>query len=153
MKQITYLLLFATVFCLTAGAQNITPKTMKATWGEYAPTGNAFDTIKTTAAVYLYTGPIDNPKEAINIIFTATEVSGTTSGTATLEASMDGTTWYPYYNSKDSIFSMTLSDVTTAQVYRWQISGGDKYYRVKAVHGTSGSVRITGSYSAYANKR
>ena len=153
MKKITYLLMFATLFCLTAGAQNITSKTMKATWGEYAPSGNAFDTIKTTAAVYLYTGPIDNPKEAINIVFTATEVSGTTSGTVTLEASMDGTTWYPYYNSKDSIYSFTLTDVATAQIYRWQIAGGDKYYRVKAVGGGSVSVRITGDYSAYARKQ
>lgn len=41
---------------LSIMAQNISLTTMKKTWGTTAPTGAAFDTIKTTTPIYLYIG-------------------------------------------------------------------------------------------------
>ena len=139
---------------LSAGvqAQDVPQTPMKATFGALKATGNAFDTIKTTTAVYLYTNAFGGKNDVI-ITAVATEVSGTTSGTLTLEVSQDGTNWSSYYNSKDSIYSMSLSDVTTAQVYRWDVQGSrDKYFRIKGVHGTSGSVRLTGTFNASKSK-
>ncbi len=132
---------------LSIMAQNISLTTMKKTWGTTAPTGATFDTIKTTTPIYLYTGPITGYKDAVNITAVATEISGTTSGTVTLQVSDDGINWSPY--QKTSADTLTLADVTTAQVFRWKVlNPSDKYYRVVGLGGGTVSVLLTAKYSA-----
>lgn len=150
MKQLLFSV--AVLFALSFSAEAQTVKTLKSTWGTVEASGVAFDTIKTTTALYMYTGSVKG-MNVVNIVAKATELSGTTSGTLTLEASLDGTTWYPYYDSKDSVYSKTLADVTGAQVYRWQITNGtDNYYRVRGIGGGTVSVRFEGTYNAFIRK-
>lgn len=110
--------------------------------------GLTVDTVTSTAAKYL-TSPVIRPKyDAISVVLHATEISGTTAGTATLEASHDGVVWYSYYTGKDSTYSYTLTDVAT-QAYRWTIhTWEDIYLRVKVVGISTPNVKIYADYVA-----
>lgn len=111
--------------------------------------GNALDTVTSTAAHYMVTGRITGVATTVSLVLKATEISGTTAGTATVEASLDGTNWYSYYDSKDSTYSFSLSDVTTAQYYRWLIyTSGDLYYRIKVVGISTPNVKIQAWYKS-----
>lgn len=135
-------------------SQNVPLTSLKTTWGASYASGAVFDTIKTTAAVYMYTGPIIGFKDVVNITAVATEISGTTGGTLSLEVSQDGTNWSGTYNSADTIYNLTLADVTTAQVYRWKVlNSGDKYYRVKSVGSGTVVVDIRGTYAAWQRNK
>lgn len=152
MKSVLSTLLILLI-AFSVKAQNIGLTSLKTTWGQYEASGATFDTLKTSAAVYLYTGPLWGVKDKTDITAISTEISGTTAGTITLEASQDGTTWGPYYDSKDSVYSKTLTDVTTAQVYRWDLTNSsDTYYRIKWVGSGTVSVTLTGTYRAYAKR-
>lgn len=155
MKKSIFLILtcfMLLAFTVPVVAQDVPLYSMKATYGAAKSTGNAFDTIKTTSAVYLYSNALAG-KNDVTITAVATEVSGTTSGTLSLEVSQDGTSWSSYYDSKDSAYTKSLTDVTTAQVYRWEVLGSnDKYFRVKAVGGGSVSVRLTATCKSSKSK-
>ncbi len=156
MKQLPKLLLaFILIFSGTAAmCQDIPVTTMKQTWGETVATGSVLDSVKTTAAHYFYTNAVNGEKAEVIIVVTATEQSGTTAGTITLEVSADGTDWCSYYTSMDSTYSFSLSDVTGAQVYRWKIlNAADKYYRIKAVGISTPNFLVKSKYYGYAAKR
>lgn len=151
MKQLLSLLLIMSLGTISVSAQTtnskIVPTSMKSTWGASSPTGVTSDTIATDTTKYLYTALINGVKKILNIVVTATELSGTTSGTLSVEGSVDGTSWYDVYNSADSTFSYTMLDQAGAQVYRWKIeNASDKYYRVKAAG--DGNWKYTAKYSA-----
>lgn len=109
--------------------------------------GIAFDSVSNAATTkYLYTPEISGKKEVASISLKAVKVSGTVSGTATLEASNDGTDWYPYYNSMDSSHSYNLTDLAS-QGYRWKLSQtSDLKFRVKIVVSGTQVARVTGFY-------
>jgi hypothetical protein len=88
------------------------------------------DTVTNAGTNYLTSVKAKNKVPAL-IVFNAAKISGTVAGTASLEASVDGTTWYSYYGSKDSTYSFTLTNVS-AQAYRWELPQlNDLYVRVK----------------------
>jgi hypothetical protein len=149
MKKTTLVLLLAFFTFFTSTAQQVPLTSLKKGFNlNGSPSGASFDTIKTTSAVYLYTIPVASTMGIFNVTAVATELSGTTSGTVNLEVSQDGTNWSSYYDSKGTASVLTLSDVTTPQIFRWQILGtADKYYRIKAVGGGTVSVRIEGTYN------
>lgn len=116
--------------------QKIALTDMKRTWGASVPSSYTIDTVVSTAPLYLYSKFLNGPREGLIITASAIEISGTTSGTLSLEVSQDGTTWSPYYNSKDSVYVLTLADNTSTQNYRWEIAkSNDDYFRVKGVGG------------------
>ena len=89
---------------------------------------NTLDTVTNTATKYLVSGAIKGAK-TVTVSFTATEISGTTGGTATLQGSLDGSHWYTIGSA------YTLTDVA-AQTTSFKITDfGDLYLRV-AVTGT-----------------
>lgn len=112
--------------------------------------GLALDTVTSTAAHYMVSGQINaGLKKNVEIVLSATEISGTTGGTATVECSLDNSTWFSPYNSLDSTYSFTLTDVATAQIYRWQLTNQNaRYYRVKVVGSGSVSVKIAAKMEA-----
>jgi hypothetical protein len=152
MKSILFsLLLFISI---SVGAQDIKPTAMKTLWGTDHPTGATFDTLKSSTPVYLYSGIIAGFKDVVIVTGTATEISGTTAGTATLQVSQDGTNWANYTAQSDSSTTQTLTDVTTAQVYRWRLlNWGDSYVRIKWVGSGTVSVNVTGTYSAFVKPK
>lgn len=100
---------------------------------------NPTDTVTSTAAKYL-TAPILNNgfQKVIIVAITATEISGTTAGTATLEASLDGSNWY-----SASTTAHTLTDVAS-QTFTWSLSDwGSLYLRVKVVGVSTPNVIIS----------
>lgn len=93
---------------------------------------NTIDTVTNTATKYLVTGKLVDKYKAVSVVATVTEISGTTGGTVSLEASWDGTNWYSVYASADSTYTFTPADQTAAQSYRWKLTDfGDAYLRVK----------------------
>jgi hypothetical protein len=160
MKKLLFLLtLFAGLFVSnTSEAQNVNLTNMKTTWGATGASGAIFDTIKTTTPVYLYSGPVKGFRDVVTVTAVATEISGTTSGSVTIEVSQDGTTWSNYYNSRDTTgskfasYNLTLGDVTTPQVYRWNLyNWGDAYVRIRGIGGGTVVVDLRGQYQAYTN--
>lgn len=157
MKPIRSILLAALLFtCSFAGAQDIYNKSMRTTWGTYEPSGQPFDTLKSATAVYLYSGPVIGWKDAVTITAVSTEIGdSTTAGTVSLEVSSDGTYWTSYYNTFATSYTQTLTNVATAQVFRWELYNvTDKYFRVKWIStGGTISVGITSTYSVYTKPR
>lgn len=140
MKKIIFILLAAFGFAFASQAQ--APISLRS---QYSLT---VDTVTSTAAKYLYSPIIRPGYKTISVSFHATEISGTTAGTATLEASNDGTHWYSYFAGKDSTYSYTLTDVAE-QAYRWTISNWeDIKFRIKVVGVSTPSVKIYGEYVA-----
>lgn len=151
--SILAIIAFTLTATVTATAQSVPLTNLKKTWGATEASGAIFDTVKTTAAVYLYSGPIWGYKDNVQFTLTATELSGTSGGTATLEVSLDGTNWSSYYNSKDSTYSYTLTDVATAQIYRWDIANwGGGYARIKVVGSGTVSIDIRAKYIAVTRR-
>jgi hypothetical protein len=110
---------------------------------------NVLDTVTSTTAHYMVTRQIKGLYKEFFVVASATEISGTTTGTVSLEASQDNVKWYPYYNSMDSTYVLTLDDQTGAQNYRWKLSNfGDGYLRVKAVGGGTVNYTISAKYTA-----
>lgn len=110
--------------------------------------GQVLDTVLNATPVYLTSARIGKAYSTLNVVYTATEISGTTSGTATLEASEDGVLWYPIYNSADTSYSFSMTDVATVQNYRWKISNwSDNYVRIKVVGGSTVNFQIKGTVS------
>lgn len=89
---------------------------------------NAVDTVTNTATKYLVSKAIKGA-DVVTVQFYATEISGTTGGTATLQGSLDGTNWYTIGSA------YTLTDVASQCTSFKVTSFGDLYLRV-AVTGT-----------------
>lgn len=153
MKPIRLILLATFLFsCMFCTAQDIYNKSLRTTWGLYEPSGQPFDTLKTATAVYLYSGPIIGYKDAVTITGVSTEIGDSvTAGTVSIEISSDGTNWTSYYNTFATSYTETLTNVATAQVFRWELYNvTDKYFRVKWIStGGTISVGITATYSVY----
>lgn len=111
-------------------------------------TGYSKDTVTAATAKYLtYVNPTTNRglitgKQTLIIVATGLEISGTTSGSLRLEASVDSTTWYPYYlgtaqvDTAGSNYRLTLADQTGKQTIRWKVTDFvDGYLRVAALGG------------------
>ncbi|HJV19288.1 MAG TPA: hypothetical protein VJ552_05360 [Sediminibacterium sp.] len=133
---------------LTTGLLFTSVNTEAQTSGELKTAdGIAFDTVSNTATTkYLYTPEVSGLYKVASISLSADKVSGAVDGTATLEASNDGVSWYSYYDSKDSVYSYTLTD-KSAQGYRWQLYDvGDLKFRVKVVVSGTQVARITGYF-------
>jgi len=100
--------------------------------------GLSVDTVTNAATKYLTLSQTSGSYfKTVSVAVGVTEISGTTGGTVTCEASLDGVVWYDVYNTVSNTgatYSFAPSDVTTAQSYRFKINGwGDKYLRVKYV--------------------
>jgi hypothetical protein len=136
MKKLITLLMFAVTLSFTSTAQtNLT-----------SIFNNTSDTVTNSGTKFLYTGVIKGFQKTLAIQFTLTEISGTTAGTISLEASIDGTNYYSYYGSLDSAYTFTASDVSS-QSFRFLVKDvGDLYFRVKYVGSGTMSSRVTGRF-------
>lgn len=116
--------------------------------------GNATDTITNTTAHYFPTPKLTiGPRDIVCLSVRAIEISGTTDGLVTLEASSDSVTWYPYFSGtvmKDTTggpLQLDLADVTTVQGIRWRLTEvGDYYLRAKIVGVGTPSISVTSKY-------
>lgn len=146
MKKL-FLFLLASVLLVTAQAQiNLT--VMK------SATGYNQDTVTSSVAHYLISQKIRN-RQDVTVVFKGLEISGTTAGTITLEASIDSTTWYPYYQSINpgdttgGNYRLSLADVSTAQPFRWFLPAfADAWVRIKCVGISTPNVQVSAKYFA-----
>lgn len=105
------------------------------------------DTVTNTATKYVYTARVAGFSLA-GVVVNLTEISGTTAGTITLEASQDNVTWYSAYYSTDTTYSFTATDVAT-QSFRFKVVNFiDNYLRVKYVGSGTMSTKIAGTWTA-----
>lgn len=86
------------------------------------------DTVTNSGTKYLtIPAAVKGFYKTCSVQFYASEISGTTAGTATLQYSLDNSNWYSV--PRDSVY--TLTDVST-QSFGWQLKDwGDLYLRVK----------------------
>ena len=132
-NKITLLLIALTVSFMVNAQVNLT-----------SVYGNTTDTVTNTATKYLYSGVVNGYQKTAAIQVTLTEISGTTAGTISLEASVDGVNYYSYYGSKDSTYTFSPSDVSS-QSFRFILTDvGDLYFRVKYVGSGTMSDKISG---------
>lgn len=112
---------------------------------------NTVDTVANTGTKYMTSQKIGGNIKSLAVAVTLTEISGTTGGTLTLEASLDGVTWYPLYQSYSDTTTFTPADVAT-QAFRWLISPsegfGDTFVRVKYTGTGTMSTKISAKYLA-----
>lgn len=140
------------------GALSLTPVVSKA---QVRPTtlystayGNATDTITNSTAHYFPTPKLTiSPRDIVCLSVRAVEISGTTDGIISLEASCDSVTWYPYFGGTDmkdttgGPLQFDLADVTTVQGIRWRLTEvGDYYLRAKIVGVGTVSISVTSKY-------
>ena len=102
--------------------------------------GNTVDTVTNGATKYMYSPQIRGFQKVISVVVHLAEISGTTAGTITLEASLSGGTsaadWYPVtsYGVTDSTkgtWTFTPTDVAS-QNFRFKVTDwSDLYLRVK----------------------
>jgi hypothetical protein len=101
-KKIFFLLSAVSLLTLTATKADAQVQSFKSQYG------NVLDTVtNTTAKVFSLTSPINGYQKVVTIQFLATEISGTTAGSAQVQASMDNTNWYNIGTA------FTLTDVAT----------------------------------------
>lgn len=138
-------IVFAICFILTAAIASAQVRTMTS-----ATYGLALDTVTSTTAHYMVSGLVqDGVKKNVEIVLRALELSGTTAGTATVEASFDNVTWFSPYNSLDSTYTYSLVDQAAYQSYRWQLTNQSaRYFRIKVVGISTPSVTIAGKITA-----
>jgi len=135
---------------IVAKSQNIPATNMRVTLSDNVISGVTFDTVTSSTARYLYANPIKSFKDVVSIVATVTEVSDTTAATISLETSIDGSNWYPYYNSRDSTYTFSPADEAGSQSYRWNlINWADSYLRVKCVGTATPNFILTAKYQAY----
>lgn len=149
MKKILFLSLFATL-CFASQAQ-------VALKSQY---GNAIDTVDNTGTKYLTlqnssltATPITSFYKVASVAVGVTEITGTTAGTITVQASLDNTVWYDVYSSisnTGATYSFAPADVTTLQAYRFRInSWSDRYLRIKYVGAGTMSAAFTAKVSFF----
>lgn len=135
----------------TAFSQNIQLAPMRLTLSGDVVSGATFDTVVNTTAHYLYANPIKTYKDAVTIVATVTEINDTTAAAITLEVSIDGINWAPYYGSRDSVYTFSPADAAGAQSYRWNLyAWADAYVRVKCVGVATPNFIFTAKSIAYS---
>lgn len=120
MKKFLILTLF-TLACFIGNAQ---VNTMTSA----AYPANVIDTVTNTATKYLVSGRLGKGA-TVTVQFTATEISGTTAGTATLQGSLDNSNWYTIGSA------YTLTDVA-AQTTAFKVTTPNEVYLRVAVTGS-----------------
>lgn len=111
------------------------------------------DTVTSTAAHYMVSSILPATLK-ITAVATFTELTGTTSGTATIEGSLDGTSWHPLLVNGTTTAqpSYTVTDVAS-QVTSWDlIYLDDRYLRVKVVGGGTTSYTVAVKYVGIARQ-
>lgn len=140
MKKV--LLFIALVLALAVQTQaqrvNIPPTVM--TSSTYGATS---DTVTSATAKYLVSAALPATQE-VRVAVLFSKISGTVTGTSSLEASVDGTNWFTLTrsNSDSTVASFTLTDVSS-QTKSWSLSNpAVRYIRVKTVGSGTMSVRV-----------
>lgn len=157
MKKIFFFLSFliGMMFCLQESAV-----AQKSPTAAYSTTNSlTLDTITNSTAHYFAIPKIETSyKKNVFVVATGIEISGTTDGLFTLEASGDSTYWYPFHQGTGMIDStggklqLDLGDVTTSQSIRWVLPDfADLYLRVKMVG--VGTTNFTGRVKYWWVKR
>ena len=108
MKKIISMLFFA--FLLVAGVQTQSKAQANTVVSMVSQYGNTTDTVVNTGTKYLYNSvAIGGFQKVVTVAVHLIEISGTTGGTITVEASLDGTNYYPFYVGRDSSTAITNS--------------------------------------------
>lgn len=143
MKKLLFLSLFAAISFVSQAQA-----TLKSQYNNSIDTvdnaGTKYLTLATTAAAYY---------KVASVAVGVTEISGTTAGTITVQASLDGTVWYDVYSTisnTGATYSFAPADITTLQTYRFKInSWSDRYLRVKYVGAGTMSAAFTAKVSFF----
>ena len=96
--------------------------------------GNTVDTVTDGGTKYMKNSvAISGYQKLVTVSVHLDEISGTTAGTISIEASLDGTNWYPYYSSRDTSFTFSPSDAATNDFRFSLFDFRERYVRVKYV--------------------
>lgn len=104
----------------------------------------AIDSTVDTGTGSITSGRVGGGGTTTTVVLTATEISGTGAGTATLLGSLDGTNFVSIVtpNTVTAIPTHTITDTSGAKRYTWILSGSPYlYYRI--THAGSGTMLYT----------
>lgn len=131
MKPILKFLFIALAFVALASvaeAQSVRKDFYNSTYGS----AYATDTVTNGGTGIVQSPAISGGGTSTVIWVTATEISGTTGGTITLQGSLDGTNWKAIMqpNLQTAVPTITATDVAS-NTYHWWLSGSPfRFYRV-----------------------
>jgi hypothetical protein len=126
-------ILVALVFALGANAQTGVEKNLLSEYGLFN------DTITNTGTVYMDVLYSVSSLGKVAIIAKATQLTGTTAGTAILEVSIDGTT----YATHPTADTLTLSNGATQA---WAVDTEYKKYRINFTGSGTSTTKVEGQY-------
>lgn len=150
MKKYIFILIAALSMFTAAQAQRVNLPVKAALSATY---GLAIDTVTSTAAHYMVSTALP-PTLKVTAVATFTEITGTTSGTATIEGSLDGTNWHPLLVNGTTTAqpAYTVTDTAT-QVTSWDLLYcTDKYIRVKVVGGGTTQYTVAVKYTGISRQ-
>lgn len=150
MKKYILISIIACMAMLTTQAQRVNLPVTGALSSTY---NKVLDTVTSTAAHYMVSAVLPATMK-ITAVATFTELTGTTSGTATIEGSLDNVNWHPLlvHGTTTAQPSYTVTDVLS-QVTSWDlIYLDDRYLRVKVVGGGTTSYTVGVKYSGIARQ-
>lgn len=125
---------FVFVLPKTAEAQNAGGALVSATYGIVR------DTVSSGVTKYLVTPSFTSNFKDCSVSFTLTNISGTTSVTATLQYSLDGTTWF---SLSDTVYATQATGVTAG----WKWTGYPQIKTRVALLGVgTQSTKVEGDY-------
>jgi len=140
MKKVLLFIALVLALAVQTQAQRISVPPTDMTSNTY---GKTSDTVTSATAKYLVSAALPATTEVtISAVFT--KISGTVAGTASLEASVDGTNWFTINrsNTDTGVGTFTLTDVA-GQTKSWTLSSPTvRYVRLKTVGSGTLSVRV-----------
>lgn len=138
------------IFLLAAFALVLTFQEVKAQKGGLYKLTSVYslpsDTVTNATTVYLTSPEVKDVDGTATIVINATEISGTTAGTITLQGSLDGTNWIALTDATavPAIATKTATDVAS-QSFMWRVTGNPvRFYRVS----WAGSGTMSDSFTA-----
>lgn len=134
MKKVLFLILAVSVASISAWSQT------SLTSAAYP--ANTLDTVTNAASKQLVSGALYKAQDVVIVQFLAEKISGTVGGTATLQGSVDGVSWYNIGSA------FTLTDVATQTTHFKVTDAGEVYFRVQVTGTGTMSVKISGKYVA-----
>jgi hypothetical protein len=127
MKKLLPFLLLA---CLSFGATVLPVQEVQAQTSMISDNGLALDTFETAdlTKTLTLTSQVSSVYKTVEFQFTATKISGTVGGTATLQGSLDGTLWY----TVPGVTAYTITDATQTTAFK-VTDYGSRYLRILVV--------------------
>ena len=113
------------------------------------PKAITVDTVTNANTEYLYTETFSRAWNTLSIQLLCTQLSGTSAGTAVLQASVDGTSWQTITDATGMVKGFVNDTLTVANgaVGLWMVTNTGFYkYRIKITGSGTHSTLITSHY-------